>query len=155
MEWPYLVPLALLAIFCLWLLLSPASLARARENLVRLGRGRPRTSVQAAAGALVLIAVAASSMQLTARFVARAPEALSLLPPLGSSVAVIAATAAGFLWIWGAEGAALSPRADLRLSEAARRLELSTEETLMRAIDAGLRRLEAGGDTGSRSRQGR
>ena len=155
MEWPYLVPLTLLAIFCLRLLLSPDSRPRARANLVRLGRVRPRPSVQAAAAALVLIAVAAFSVELTARFGALAPEALGLMRTMGSSVAIIALMVAGSLWIFGAELAALPPRGDLRLSEAARHLGLSTEETIMRAIDAGLPRLEVDGNAGSRTRQGR
>lgn len=143
MELALLVPLTLLAIFCLRLLLSPDSRGRACENLVRLGRGRPRTSVQAVAATLVLIAVAVSSMVQTLRF---SSEALSLLGTYGSSVAVIAASAAGGLWIFGTQLAALpSPRADLRLSAAARRLGLSTEETIIRAIDAGLPRLEEDG----------
>ena len=85
-------------------------------------------------------------MAVTAHFGARVPDALPLLHSLGASVALIAAMGAGCLWIFGAQFAPLPSRGDLRLSEAARHLGLPVEETIMRAIDAGLPRLTPGGN---------
>ena len=58
----------------------------------------------------------------------------------------IAVFAAVCVWILGAAWTPLPPGGDRRLSEAAKRLGVSTEEAAMRAIDAGPPHLNPDGD---------
>lgn len=63
------------------------------------------------------------------------------------SLAIIAATFAGLLQIYGAKSAAfVPPDGDRRLAAASKRLGVSTEEAAMQAIDAGLPKLNPEGD---------
>ena len=97
----------------------------------------------------------AAAVEVIAQLGITDPPALPVMRTMGGMGAGSAALAGGCLWIFGGKRLALPDRADHRLAEAARRLGLSTEETMMRAIDASLPRLEVDGNTGSRSRQGR
>ena len=85
----------------------------------------------------------ALAVQLTAHFGAGDPEALMPLRELAASVGALAAIAAGGLWILGPRRppAPWPVLGDPRLSEAANRLGVSTEEVAMQAIRASLQHL--------------
>ena len=144
---PLSVPLLVLAFFCTRLLVSPDSRSRARENLVRLASGRPRGALRVAAAGLLWLASLALAVQVTVYFGAQAPEALPPLRSLALGVGGIAAFAAGCVWILGASRAPFwPPDGDRRLSQAAQRLGVSTEEAALRAIDVGLPQLKVDED---------
>ena len=146
MDLRLVLPLLLL-IFVLRIAASRDSRGRARENLAYLARQQPRPAIKAVAVVLLWIASMAIAAYVVARFAIQAPAALSVVYKLGSFVAVFTATIACFVWFFGAKSAAfVPPDGDRRLAEAAKRLGVSTEEAAMRAIDAGLPKLNPKGD---------
>ena len=140
-----LFALALITIFCLRLLMSPDSRGRARGNLVTLARQRP--AVQAVVAVLFWIASVVFAVDVVVHFAIQAPEALSLIYKLGSIVSVATATIAGLIWVGGAKSVSFfPPDGDRRLSAEAQLLGISTEEVVMRILDAGLPQLKPEGD---------
>ena len=136
-----LLALGLLVLVGLRLCAFQSSRAIARAGLARLaGRGGGRAAAAPVSVVLLWVASMALAVQLTAHCGAGDPEALLPLRELAASVGALAAIAAGGLWILGPPRppAPWAVLGDRRLSEAAKRLGVSTEEVALQAIDAGL-----------------
>ena len=142
-----LFALAVFTLFCIRLLMSKDSRGRARYNLVTLARRRPRPSVQALVAVLLWLASIAFAVDLVAHIAIQAPEALTVVYKFSTLGAIITTTAAALIWTFSARSAAfLPPDGDLRLAAEAKRLGVSTEEAVMRTLDAGLPKLNPKGD---------
>jgi len=138
-----LFALAVITVFCLRLLISPDSRGRARGNLVTLARQRPRPAVQAVVAVLLWFASIAFAIDVVAHFAVEAPEALTPLYKISSIAGISTAAIAGLIWTFGDRAVSFfPPDGDRRLAEEAQRLGISTEEVMMRTLDAALPQLE-------------
>ena len=133
------------------LLVSRDSREAARGDLPRLAQAHRGPGLRVAAVALTWLATLGLVAEAVIRFGAEAPAALPALRTLGACIAMITTIAAGLVWVFGARRPLFelaSPGLDRRLSEAARRLGVSTGEAAVRAIDAGLPALRPEWDWG-------
>jgi len=139
----------LAAIACIRLLVSRDSRGAAKGDLARFVQAHRGPRVRTATAALIWLASLALTAEVIIRIGAEAPAALPPLRTLGASIAMTAAIAAVLVWTFAARYTPFespAPGLDRRLSDAAKRLGVSTGEAAMRAIDAGLPSLKPEGD---------
>ena len=138
---------AVIALFCLRLMLSPKTRGRARHNIVTLAQRRPRPAVQAAVFILLWLASIAFAVDFVAHIAIEAPEALAPLYRTSTVAAIVGFTLALLLWNFGTRTVSFfPPDSDRRLAAEAERLGIPTEEVVMRTLDRGLPRLKVEGD---------
>ena len=135
-----LFSMAVISVFCIRLLMSPCSRGRARGNMVTLAQLQPRPTVQIVVALLLWLASIDVAVELVAHF---AIEVLRPFYNMSTVAAVVASALTGLLWVLSTRSVSFfQPDRDRNLAADAERLEISTEEVVMRTLDSGLPQLK-------------
>ena len=100
---------AVIALFCLRLMVSPQARERDRSNIVTLARRRPWPAVQVSVAILVWLASIAFAVDLAAHIAIEAPEAPRPLYHTSTLAAIFAFTLALLLWNFGTRTVSFFP----------------------------------------------